>query len=147
VARALLILCALVFLAGCGSSGNSSGGQAAGGGKPSSGIVAEVSHADLEDEGPKGVTSTIDVKVGGKPGQKLTLEWGLVDAHLGTESQEERVVKRYVTTAKTVSDEQSITVPRKQITSALLVHWVLYGPDGSYLDSADTDEFGPGSDN
>jgi hypothetical protein len=145
MAKASALICVVLVAAGCGGSSGSSGSDA-GGGKPTSQIVGDVSGADVEDSGAKGVTSTVKVKVGGKPGQRLTLEWGLVDAHLGTESQEERVVKRYVTTKKTATDEQSIVVPRKQIVSALLVHWVLYGPDGSYLDSEDTDEFGPGSD-
>lgn len=144
--RAAILFCALLAVAGCGSSKNSSAGSDAGGGKPTRGLVADVQHSGVEDKGATGVESTVEVKIGGRAGQKVTLEWGLVDAHLGTESQEERVVKRYVTSGKTVSDEQSIVVPRKQIVSALLVHWVLYGPDGSYIDSQDTEEFGPGSD-
>jgi hypothetical protein len=142
VSRACLILLALVVLAGCGGAKNNNGvGSSAD--KPK-GLVAEVSDVKA-DESAEGVTASAKVKVGGLAGKKLTLEYGLVDALLGSESETEKVVHRYVTTKNVVEDTQMVHVPKRVINSPLLVHFVLYGPDGRYLASADTPEFGPGS--
>jgi hypothetical protein len=142
VPRASLVLLAVFLVAGCGGAKNNNGvGSSAD--KPK-GLVAEVSSAKA-DEGADGVTASTKVKVGGLPGTKVTLEYGLVDALLGSESETEKVVHRYVTTKKVVEDTQMVHVPKRVINSPLLVHFVLYGPDGRYLASADTPEFGPGS--
>jgi hypothetical protein len=142
VSRACLVLVALFVLAGCGGAKNNNGVNSASD-KPK-GLVAEVSDAKA-DEGGGGVTASAKVKVGGLPGRKVTLEYGLVDALLGSESETEKVVHRYVTTKQVVQDTQSVHVPTRLVNSPLLVHFVLYGPDGRYLASADTPEFGPGS--
>jgi hypothetical protein len=142
VSRACLVLVALFVLAGCGGAKNNNGVNSASD-KPK-GLVAEVSDAKA-DEGGGGVTASAKVKVGGLPGRKVTLEYGLVDALLGSESETEKVVRRYRTTKQVVQDTQSVHVPKSLINSPLLVHFVLYGTDGSYLASADTPEFGPGS--
>jgi hypothetical protein len=142
VSRACLVLLALLVLAGCGGAKNSNGVNASGD-KPK-GLVAEVS-SPKADDGAEGVTASTKVKLGGLPGKKVTLEYGLVDALLGSESETEKVVHRYVTTKKVVEDTQTVHIPKRLINSPLLVHFVLYGPDGGYLASADTPEFGPGS--
>jgi hypothetical protein len=142
VTRLCLVLFAVLVLAGCGGAKNS-GGVNASADQPK-GLVAEVSDPKVE-EGPEGVTASTRVKVGGLAGQKLTLEYGLVDALLGSESETEKVVHRYVTTVPVVTDTQTVQIPKRVINSPLLVHFVLYGPDGRYLASADTHEFGPGS--
>ena len=142
VPRLCLLMLALLVLAGCGGAKNN-GGIGVAASKPK-GLVAEVSDAKA-DETDGGVTASTKVKVGGLPGQKITLEYGLVDALLGSESETEKVVHRYVTTAKVVQDTQTVQVPKALINSPLLVHFVLYGPDGSYPASADTPEFGPGT--
>jgi hypothetical protein len=140
--RACLALLAVLALAGCGGAKNS-GGVNVSSDKPK-GLVAEVSDAKA-DEAASGVTASAKVKIGGLAGRKVTLEYGLVDALLGSESETEKVVRRYVTTVQVVQDTQTVRVPKRVINSPLLVHFVLYGADGRYLASADTPEFGPGS--
>jgi hypothetical protein len=140
--RAALLVLLAIGAAGCGGS-NDSGGTPYGGASQSK-LVASVSSAKVDENG-SAIKASVKVKTGGVAGRKLTLEYGLVDALLGTESETERVVHRYVTTVKVTEDEQSVTVPKKQVNSPLLVHFVLYGPDGRYLASADTKEFGPGT--
>jgi hypothetical protein len=142
VIRLCLVLFAVLVLAGCGGAKNSNGVNSSSD-KPK-GLVAEISDPKVE-EGPSGVTASTRVKVGGLSGRKLTLEYGLVDALLGSESEEEKVVHRYVTTVPVVTDTQTVQIPKRVINSPLLVHFVLYGADGRYLASADTPEFGPGS--
>ena len=132
---------AAVLLAGCGGSGG--GGHESA--KSDSGLVADVTDAQAKTLASGAVTASARVRVGGTPGKHLTLEWGLVDAQQGNESQTERVVRRYVTAAKVVSGTESVTIPKKVVVSPLLVHFVIYAPDGSYLSSADTPVFGPGS--
>ena len=140
--RIALLVLALIVLAGCGGAKNN-GGVGGAADKPK-GLVAEVSDAKA-DENAAGVTASTRIKLGGLAGKKVTLEYGLVDALLGSESETEKVVHRYVTTVPVVTDTQTVRVPKHQINSPLLVHFVLYGPDGRYLASADTPEFGPGS--
>jgi hypothetical protein len=141
---ALAALLAFV-LAGCGSSGGkSTGGPGDGGSSGDSALVADVSHPDVKTVGSN-IVASAQVKVGGVAGKHLTLEWGLVDALQGNESQQERVIRRYVTTRKVVTHTESISIPLSRATSPLLVHFVIYAPDGSYLDSADTKDFGKGT--
>ena len=84
--------------------------------------------------------------VGGVAGKHLTLSWGLVDALQGNESQDEIVlVRRYVTTKKVVTHTESVKIPLSRAVSPLLVHFVIYAPDGSYLASDDTPDFGKGA--
>jgi hypothetical protein len=134
---AALLLALAALAAGCGGSKNDSSVSSSKRG----GIVAEVHDAKAET-GATAVTASATIKVGGVPGKKVTLEWGLVDALQGNESQEEKVLHRYVTTAKVVTDEQSVKIPLSEVHTPLLVHFVLYGPDGSYLASDDTNDFG-----
>jgi hypothetical protein len=130
------------MLAACGSSaGPSSGGGPA---KDGSGLVADVSHPLVQTTG-NAIVASAQIRVGGAVGKRLTLEWGLVDALLGSESQQERVIRRYVTTRHVVTDTESVRIPRRLANTPLLVHFVIYAPDGSYLASADTPTFGKGS--
>lgn len=138
LAAALALL--LVACGGSGGSSSSSGGTT----EQSSGLVAEVSHPKVETTADTFVASA-QVRIGGVPGRHLTLKWGLVDALLGNESQEERVIRRYVTTRKVVTDTESVRIPRRIANTPLLVHWVIYAPDGTYLASVDTHSFGKGS--
>jgi hypothetical protein len=134
---AALPLALVLVVTGCGGSKNDSSV----GSSKHGGLVAAVSDAKAE-EGSSEVTASAKIKIGGVAGKKVTLEWGLVDALEGNESQEEKVVHRYVSTANVVTDTQSITIPNSQVRTQLLVHFVLYGPDGSYLASDDTNVFG-----
>ena len=140
--RLVLLLALGLALAACGGQKNSS--SSSGGSVSKSGLVAEVSDAKAET-GATAVTASAKIRVGGVAGKRVTLEWGLVDALEGNESQEEKVVHRYRTTAKVLTDKQSVSIPLSQVKTPLLVHFVLYGPDGSYLASADTNDFGKGS--
>lgn len=119
-------------LAGCGGSG---------GGGSGSGLVADVGKADVEVKGDR-IVATTRVRVGGVAGRKLLLQWGLVDAEQGSESQQERVVDRYVTTRKVRSHDETLRIARPPVSTPYLIHFVLYAPDGSYLDSSDTPDFG-----
>jgi hypothetical protein len=91
--------------------------------------------------GGPNVTASAKVEVGGVPKKRVTLEWGLIDASLGQESQQEKVVHRHLTTSKVVDDTQKVTFRRPIPNKPFLVHFVLYAPDGTYLASRDTDEF------
>ncbi len=142
----LVVLVVLVLAASaCGGSKNAGdGGASASGGQGGSGLVATVSDAKVAVQGTNEV-ATAKVQIGGVPGKHLTLEWGLVDALQGNQSQEERLVRRYVTTKKVVTHTESVKIPLSQAVSPLLVHFVIYAPDGSYLASDDTPDFGKGA--
>jgi hypothetical protein len=141
---AILAASLALALAACGSSGGSSQGASDSSSGKGSGLVADLSHPNVETRGDV-VVASAQVRVGGVAGRHLTLEWGLVDALLGNESQAERVIRRYVTTRKVVTSTESIRVPLRLANSPLLVHFVIYAPDGSYLDSVDTKDFGKGT--
>ncbi len=121
-------------LAACGSSGGDSGG---GGSK----LVADVGSAHAEVTGHS-VVATTRVRVGGVSGKHLVLQWGLIDADLGSESQQERVVHRYATTRAVVQHDETVKTSIPRGTHPYLIHFVLYAPDGTYLDSSDTPNFG-----
>ena len=94
VRRLVAVFVMVLALSACGGSGgSSSSGSTNGGGSKSSSLVARVSDAKVERQGSNYVTSA-KITVGGVPGKKLTLEWGLVDALLGNESQDEIVLHR-----------------------------------------------------
>jgi hypothetical protein len=137
--RGLLLISLLVLAAGCGSSGSSSGNGTqshAGSGK----LVTKVDHAAAKVEGAK-VVGTVNVTEGGKPGQHLTLRWGLVDAVSGVRASEsERLAAKYTTTSSVDSNEVTVRFAKPTPTD-YLIHFALYGPDGSYLASADSDVF------
>jgi hypothetical protein len=137
-----LALSLALVLAACGSSGGPSNGG--GPAKDGSRLVAAVSNPKVQTTG-NAIVASAQIRVGGAVGKRLTLEWGLVDALLGSESQEERVIRRYVTTRNVVTDTESVRIPRRLANTPLLVHFVIYAPDGSYLASADTPTFGKGS--
>jgi hypothetical protein len=145
LARRLLALFVLVLAASaCGGSKNAgSAGATASGGQAGSGLVATVSDAKVSVQGRNEVASA-KVSVGGVAGKHVTLKWGLVDALQGNQSQEERLVRSYVTTKKVVTDVESVKIPLSVAVSPLLVHFVIYAPDGSYLASDDTPDFGKG---
>ena len=140
-ARMIALAMLVVALTACGGEKNSGG---AGKSSASGGLVASVSSPKIETDA-KNITASAQVKVGGVAGRHLTLEWGLVDALQGNESQAEIVVRRYVTTRKVVTSRESIKIPVAKAFKPYLVHFVLYAPDGSYLASVDTKEFGLGS--
>ena len=142
---AVVITVLVAALAACGSSSSfsSSNGGTSGGGKTSS-LVAKVSNAKASLQGSK-VVASADVEVGGPPGKKLTLRYGLVDAVSGARaSEEEQVAARFVTTAQVKKVTETIHIAKPTPTD-YLVHLVLYGPDGSYLASSDSDVFTVGS--
>ena len=137
-------ICAIVLAlgaAGCGSSGSKStsgttGTTASAGGS----LVTKVQHASAKVEG-KSVVATVKITEGGKPGEHLTLRWGLVDAVSGVRASESEVLAaKYTTTASVDTHDVSIHFPKPTPTD-YLVHFALYGSDGSYLSSADTDVF------
>ena len=136
----LAITLAALSLAGCGGSGG--GGSSSG---SSWSLVAKVSHAKAETLPSGAVVASATISVGGVAGTHLTLDWGLVDAQEGNESQAEKLVRRYVTTKQVVTTTEKVTLAKSVVVSPLLVHFVLYAPDGTYLASADTPTFGPGS--
>ena len=140
----LVVLFALGLAASaCGGSKNA-GSQGSAGGNSGSSLVASVSDAKVEVQGSNEV-ATAKVKLGGVAGKRLTLSWGLVDALQGNQSEDERVVRHYVTTKKVVTTVETVKIPLSRAVSPLLVHFVLYAPDGSYLASDDTPDFGKGA--
>jgi hypothetical protein len=126
-------------LAACGGGGSGSSGSSGGGGGDGS-LVGDVGHVDVKLEG-KTVVATAKIKVGGVPGKHVTLTYNVVDAVAGRVSQEDRVVKRYTTTNKVVSDDVTVRFPRPAVATTYLVHFAMAAPGVGYIDSADTDEF------
>jgi hypothetical protein len=138
--KRIFVTAALVAtVAGCGGNSSSSGGtgNAGSGGK----LVAKVQHADAKVEGSS-VVGTVEVTDGGRPGQRLALRYGLVDAVSGTRaSQDERLVAHYTTRATIASKDVTIKFPKPTTPTDYLLHFVLYGPDGSFLASSDSHVF------
>lgn len=140
IALAAVAVLALVA-SGCGGS-NSSSGSSGGSGGSSSSVTARVSSAKGKIE--KGeIVGSIKVKLGGgTPGKHYTLQWGVIDAVSGVRaSDEELVAARYTTTSKVESHDVTVEQKIPGGTTAYLVHFVLNGPDGSYVSSADSSVF------
>ena len=79
---------------------------------------------------------------GGVPGKHYILQWGVIDAVSGVRaSDEELVAARYTTTSKVESHDVTVKQKIPGGTTAYLVHFVLNGPDGSYVSSADSGVF------
>ena len=135
----LILLGAIVLTAaGCGGGSGSSGTTSA---APTGQLVTKVEHATAKVEGGS-VVGTVKVTVGGKPGQHLTLRYGLVDAVSGVRaSQEEQLAAKYTSTPATVSKDVTVHFAKPATPTDYLLHFVLYGPDGSYLASSDSDVF------
>ena len=143
--RLVGVFVTVLALSACGGSsgsGGSSGGSP--GGVKIPGLTAKVSSAKVDLVGANYVTSA-KITVGGLPGKKLTLEWGLVDALQGNESQDEIVLRRYVLTKVPKTETVTVKIPVSRANSPLLVHYVLYNTDGAYLASDDTPDFGKGA--
>jgi hypothetical protein len=138
--RPVLLLALVLVAAGCGGSSggkSSSGAPAAASGT----LVTKVEHASAKVDGVS-IVGTVKVTEGGKPGQHLSLRYGLVDAVSGVRaSQEERLAAKYTTTASVESKDVTVRFPKPNTPTDYLMHFVLYGPDGSYLASSDSDVF------
>jgi hypothetical protein len=103
--------------------------------------VSKVENPVAKVEGSK-IVGTVEVTEGGRPGQHLTLRYGLVDAVSGTRaSQEEVLAAKYTTTSSVDRKDVTIRFPKPDTPTDYLLHFVLYGPDGTYLASADSDVF------
>jgi hypothetical protein len=138
IKRFLLAGCLIAAAAGCGGGGGSSGSGSGGGGGS---LVAKVEHADAKVDGAS-VVGTVTVSEGGTAGRRLTLRYGLVDAVSGTRaSQDERLIAHYTTTPSVTKKDVTIKFAKPSTPTDYLVHFVLYGPDGSYLDSSDSPVF------
>jgi hypothetical protein len=137
---ALGTLLVTVFAACAGGSSDSSGGSS-GSGKGAGGLVAKVARAHVKITNGTAVATT-RISVGGVAGKHVVLQWGLIDALQGGESQAEKILHRYTTTRAFKSYDESVRIPLKTIYNPSLVHFVLYAPDGSFLSSSDTPEFG-----
>ena len=139
--RVVLLFAVAAALAGCGGGSSSS---SSGGGTPkaSSSVVAKVDHAKGSIEHGR-IVGTAHVKVGGgKPGQTYTLEWGIIDAVAGVRaSDSELVAARYKTTADVEDHDVKVSAKIPGGTTAYLVHFILNGPDGSYVSSSDSGVF------
>jgi hypothetical protein len=111
-----------------------------GGGKASPNTLSgSVSKSKAEVNGKTVVAST-RVKVGGQPGTHVTLKWGLVDSLSGRASVQDRVAKRFTTTADTVTHDVVLRFPKPTIPSHYIINFALFGPNG-LIDSGDTGEF------
>ena len=138
--RVVLLFAVAAALAGCGGGGSSSSSSSSGGGNGAS-LVAKVEHADAKVDGGS-VVGSVQVTEGGKAGQRLALRYGLVDAVSGTRaSQDEKLITRYTTTADVAKKDVNIKFAKPDTPTDYLVHFVLYGPDGSYLASSDSPVF------
>jgi len=138
-----LVLGALLAsaLAACGGGSSDSGGGSSGNGKGAGGLIAKVAKAHVEITNGTAVATT-RISVGGVAGKHVVLQWGLIDALQGGESQAEKVIHNYVTTRAVKSYDETVRIPMSTIYNPSLVHFVLYAPDGSFLSSSDTPDFG-----
>jgi hypothetical protein len=138
--RPIPLIGLVVLAAGCGGtsdSKSSSGSPAGASGK----LVTKVANASATVEGAS-IVGTVKLTEGGRPGEHLALRYGLVDAVSGVRaSQDERLAAKYTTTASVVSKDVTIRFPKPDAPTDYLLHFVLYGPDGSYLASSDSDVF------
>jgi hypothetical protein len=137
--RVITLVTLLVLAAGCGGGGSKGGSgpqaPAAGGN-----LVTKVEHASATVQGTS-VVGTVKVTEGGKPGEHLTLRWGLVDAVSGVRASEsELLAAKYTTTASVDSHDVTIRFAKPTPTD-YLIHFALYGPGGSYLTSTDSAVF------
>jgi hypothetical protein len=131
------------LLAACGSNGRGgdAGGGSSGSGKGAGGLVAKVAKAKVTITNGTAVARTT-ITVGGVAGKHVTLQWGLIDALQGGESQAEIVLHRYTSTLANKQYPAVVRLKLSTIFNPSLVHFVLYGPDGSFLSSSDTPDFG-----
>jgi hypothetical protein len=131
----------LLLSAGLVIAVSACGGGNSGGASKASKLVAKVEHASAKVEGAS-IVGTAKITEGGRPGEKLSLRYGLVDAVSGVRaSQDERLAATYTTTASVARKDVSIRFPKPDIPTDYLLHVVLYGPDGSYLASSDSQVF------
>jgi hypothetical protein len=138
--RAISLSVLVLAVAGCGgsSSNNSSASAPA---TTSGSLVTKVEHAAAKVDGGS-IVGTVKVTEGGKPGEHLSLRYGLVDAVSGVRaSQEERLAAKYTTTSAVQSKDVTVRFAKPDTPTDYLMHFVLYGPDGSYLASSDSDVF------
>jgi hypothetical protein len=135
----IAVIALVLFVAGCGGNGSeSSGGTPSG---ASGQLVTKVEHASAKVDGTS-IVGTVKVTEGGKPGQHLSLRYGLVDAVSGVRaSQEERLAAKYTTSASVDTKDVTVRFRKPSTPTDYLMHFVLYGPDGSYLASSDSDVF------
>jgi hypothetical protein len=107
-------------------------------GSPNS-LSGSLSRSKVELSGDSVVAST-RVRVGGEPGSRVTLKWGLVDVLSGRASVQDRVARRFTSTSSTVTHDVVIRFTKPAISSHYIINFALFGPDG-LLDSGDTGEF------
>jgi hypothetical protein len=133
----------VLVVAACGSNGRGgdAGGGSSGSGKGAGGLIAKVAKASVKVTNGTAVATTT-ITVGGVAGKHVTLEWGLIDALQGSESQAEIVLHRYASTLAVKQYPAVVRIKMKTILNPSLVHFVLYGPDGSFVSSSDTSDFG-----
>jgi hypothetical protein len=135
-------ICALAIALVAAGCGGSSGSKSSNGAPTASSgsLVTKVEHASAKVEGAS-VVATVKVTEGGKAGEHLTLRWGLVDAVSGVRASESEVLAaKYTTTASVASHDVTVHFAKPTPTD-YLIHFALYGPDGSYLPSTDSDVF------
>lgn len=135
-------ICALALALVAAGCGGSSGSKSSGGAPAASSgsLVTKVEHASAKVEGAS-VVATVKVTEGGKADEHLTLRWGLVDAVSGVRASESEVLAaKYTTTASVTSHDVTVHFAKPTPTD-YLIHFALYGPDGSYLTSTDSDVF------
>jgi hypothetical protein len=102
-------------------------------------LNGSVSRSKAEVSGNEVVAST-RVRVDGIAGTRVTLKWGLVDSLSGRASVQDRVARRFTTTADTTTHDVVIRFRKPLIPSHYIINFALFGPDG-LLDSGDTGEF------
>jgi hypothetical protein len=138
--RPVFLLAVVIAVAGCGGGSGSKSSGATATGTPGT-LVTKVEHASAKVEGAS-IVGTVKVTEGGNAGEHLVLRYGLVDAVSGVRaSQEERLAARYTTTSSVAAKDVTVRFPKPDTPTDYLMHFVLYGPDGSYLASSDSDVF------
>lgn len=134
-------LVASIFVVLAASSCGGGSATTSGAGATSSRLVVKVKDAKAEVEG-NSIVASVKITEGGRPGEHLSLRYGLVDAVSGVRaSEEEQLAARYTTTPAVDKKDVSIRFPKPDTPTDYLLHFVMYGPDGSYLDSSDSPVF------
>jgi hypothetical protein len=114
------------------------GGDEGGNGSQTS-LSASLTRAKAELSG-RTVVASVRARIGGIPGSKLTLKWGLVDSLSGRASVQDRVARSFTSTSAAVTRDVVIRFPRPATPSHYIINFALYGPNGALVNSTDTGE-------
>src|SRR3954469_2194112 len=120
VVGGLLVLVVVVVVEVTRGGGNGGKGSA-------QTLTGSVSRSKADVSGSQVVAPT-RVRFGGIPGTRVTLKWDPVDSLSGRASVEDRVAKRFTTTANTTTHDVAIRFRKPATPSHYIINFALFGP-------------------